>query len=174
MIREKKLGFSTLTMLMVLVLYSSISPAFGQAADEAPAKLQAALIMKLLAFYNNLGSQPFTIHVVGAPDVAKQLKGQIGKTAGKATLNAVTEGDAAPSDACHVIYVGQSIKELIAFSQANSVLSVTGRPELVPQGVTLGIGIENKKPKILLNLSSSKAENINWNPAILKVAATFN
>ena len=167
--------FKKIVVLALLIPGLVLSPhVMGQATDEAPPKLQAALIMKLLAFYNNLGAKPFTIHVVGAPDVAKHLKAQIGKTAGKATLNAVTEGDAAPSESCHVIYVGTSIKELVAYSQANSVLSVTGKPDFVPKGVTLGIGIENKKPKILLNLSSSKAESINWNPAILKVAATFN
>ena len=129
--------------------------------------------MKLLAFYTNLGSNPFTIHVIGNPDVAKELKGMVGKTAGKATLNAVTEGDGPPGGEAQVIYIGKDVKELTSYTQANKVLSITGTPDFVTKGVTLGVGIENKKPRIFLNLSSSKSEEINWNPAILKVAKTI-
>lgn len=158
--------------LVLLVVATAVAPQV-QAQDKAPAKLQAALIMKLLAFYTNLGGDPFTIHVVGAPDVAEELKTMVGKTAGKATLNTVTEGDAPGADA-KVVYIGKNVADNIAFTQSKQVLSVTGEPAYVSDGVTLGIGIEANKPKIILNLSSSKAEGINWNPAILKVAATIN
>jgi hypothetical protein len=141
-------------------------------SQKAPPNLQAALLMKLLAFYTNLGADPFTIHVVGAPAVASELKKFVGKNAGKATLNGVTEGDAPPAGP-KVIYVGKNVPDLISHTQSNQVLSVTGDPAFVPQGVTLGISVEGKKPKILLNLTSSKNEGINWNPAILKVAATI-
>jgi hypothetical protein len=147
------------------------NPALAQ--TKAPPKLQAALILKLLAFYTNLGGDPFTIHVIGAPDVAAELKSLIGKPAGKASLNSVTEGDIGSAGGAKVVYVGSGVSAAIAHTQSNSILSVTGEPSFVPDGVTLGVGIEDGKPKIILNLSSSKAENINWNPAILKVAATI-
>jgi hypothetical protein len=160
-------------VFLALILGFMAVPVSAQAV-QAPAKLQAALILKLLAFYTNLGDKPFTIHVIGASDVAAELKSLVGKTAGKATLNAVTESDGVPGDKPEVVYVGKDVASSIAFTQGNKVLSVTGLPNFVTDGVTLGIGIEDKKPKILLNLSSSKAEDINWNPAILKVAATIN
>jgi hypothetical protein len=141
-------------------------------AQQAPAPLQAALIMKILSFYTNLGADPFSIHVVGAPDVAAELKKHVGKPAGKATLNDVTVGDS-PDGGAKVVYVGSNVAGTIAYTQEKQVLSVTGNPEFVSQGVTLGITIEDKKPKILLNLTSSKNEGINWNPSILKVAATI-
>ena len=153
------------------VLALSGSPTMAQ--DQAPAKFQAALFMKLLAFYTNLGSEPFTIHVVGAPDVAKELQAHVGKVAGKAKLQSVTEGSGPPSGKAHVIYVGNEPKAMTDYCQSNQVLSITGKPQFVNDGVTLGIGIEKGKAKILLNLSSSKAENINWNPQILKVASTI-
>ena len=53
------------------------------------------------------------------------------------------------------------------------MLSITGNPDLASKDVSLIVGISNGKPKILLNLSSSKGEGIEWNPAILKVAATI-
>jgi hypothetical protein len=144
------------------------------AQDTPPANLQAAIIMKLLPYYTNLGDGPFTIHVIGDSAVANEFKSKWqGKAAGKATLNAVTEGDT-PDAGAKVIYVGKDVVAAIAHSQGNQVLSVTGNAKFVADGVTLGIGIEAGKPKILLNLSSSKAEGVNWNPAILKVAETIN
>jgi hypothetical protein len=50
---------------------------------------------------------------------------------------------------------------------------MTGIPDLVPKGISLGIGLSGGKPKILLNLSSSKDEGIDWNHAILKVSTIF-
>jgi hypothetical protein len=157
--------------LVAMALGIVVTPV--QAQSQAPAKIQAALFMKLLAYYTNLGSEPFTIHVVGAPDVASELKGYVGKPAGKASLADVTEGSGPPSGKAHIVYVGKDPKGLIDYCQSNKILSITGIPKFVNEGVTLGIGVEKGKPKILLNLSSTKAENINWNPQILKVASTI-
>lgn len=158
-----------LVLLSLTVLFSSSA----LAQQKAPPKLQAALLMKLLAFYNNLGDGPFTIHVIGAPEVAAELKGLVGKPTGKASLSGVTEGDISSSAGAKVIYVGTDVAGSIGYTQSNGVLSVTGVPSYVTDGVTLGVAVENNKPVILLNLSSSKAEGINWNPAILKVAETI-
>lgn len=159
--------------VLAILLSSGIAmQSFAQGSP--PPKLQAAIIMKLLPYYTNLGDGPFTIHVIGSPEVAKELKSSWkGKAAGKATLNDITEGDS-PSNGAKVIYVGSNVASAIAHTQGNQILSVTGNATFVTQGVTLGIGVEGGKPKILLNLSSSKAEGINWNPAILKVAETIN
>lgn len=164
-----------LNLLKKVVLAALVASAFAVpvTAQEAPPKLQAALMMKLLGFYTNLGAKPFTIYVLGSDAVAGELKGLVGQKAGKATLNGVESGDGIPGDKFDVIYVGKAVADAIAYSQSNKALSVTGKNGFVNDGVTLGIGVEGKKPKILLNLSSSKAEDINWNPAILKVAATI-
>lgn len=155
--------------LLVLAIAGMSAPVMAQ---KAPAKLQAALFGKLLGFYTNLGSGDFTIHVVGAPDVAAEMKGKVGSKIGKAKLAGVSEGDGPPTNGAKVIYVGKSVKALTGYSQENKVLTITGEPKFVNEGVTLGVKIEGGKPKILLNLSSTKAEDVNWNPAILKVAST--
>jgi len=169
MVAGKLKSLILIGLLSLTVNFSN--PAFAQ--EQAPAKLQAALIMKLLAFYTNLGDGPFAIHVVGAPDVAGELKSLVGKTAGKASLSGVTEGAVGSAGGAKVVYVGADVAATTAHTQSNSILSVTGVPGYVSDGVTLGVAIEGKKPLILLNLSSSKAESINWNPAILKVASTI-
>lgn len=163
-------GTRTATLVGCLMLVGLALPAHAQ---KAPPELQAALFVKLLAYYTNLGGDSFTIHVVGAPEVAESLKGMKGKKVGKATLADVSEGDGPPSNGAKVIYVGKAVKAITGYSQANKVLTITGDPTYVNDGVTLGIKIEGGKPKILLNLSSTKAEDVNWNPAILKVASTI-
>lgn len=163
-------GKRTAVLIGCLMLIGLAMPAHAQ---KAPPQLQAALFVKLLAYYTNLGSDTFIIHVVGAPEVAAALKGQKGKKVGKASLGDISEGDGPPSNGAKVIYVGKAVKAITGYSQANKVLTITGDPSYVNDGVTLGIKIEGGKPKILLNLSSTKAEDVNWNPAILKVASTI-
>jgi len=85
----------------------------------------------------------------------------------------VTSSESLPDDTASVVYVGHSVKGVIAYTRSRKVLSITGEPTYVRDGVTLGVAIENTKPKILLNLSSTKAENIYWNPQILKVVLTI-
>ena len=164
-------NLSTVTRVLGLV-FLCCSPAAAQAQDQAPPKLQAALFMRLLPFYTNLGSGPFDIYVAGAPEVAEEFKFYIGRGVGKATLNSIIKGDGPPTDldSIKVVYVGKDPGNITAFSQSEKVLSITGVPEFVQQGVTLVVVVESGKPKIHLNLSSTKAEKIDWNPAILEVA----
>jgi hypothetical protein len=171
MILNKQRKLPYLGMILLIALGTFAVPAQAQ---QAPAKLQAALFLKLLGFYQNLGKDPFAIHVVGAPDVASELKKLVGQNVGKAKLSEVSEGTGPPSNGAKVIYVGSDPSSVTGYSQSNNVLTITGIPELVNQGVTLGVKIEAGKPKILLNLSSTKAEGVNWNPAILKVASTVD
>lgn len=142
-------------------------------AQKAPANLQAALFTKLLAFYTNLGGDDFTIHVVGAPEVAQELK-KNRRQSRQGCFERSFRRRRSPSNGAKVIYVGKSVKAITDYSQTNKVLTITGEPKFVNDGVTLGVAIEAGKPKILLNLSATKAEDVNWNPAILKVASTID
>jgi len=136
----------------------------------APAKIQAALFSKLLAFYTNLGTEEFSIHVVDTPAIAKELEKMVGSKMGNAVLKAVTTGDGPPTDGAKVVYISKMQEDIITYTHDTKALSITGNPDLVSAGVTLGVGVENNKPKILLNLTASKSEGIVWNPAILRVA----
>ena len=141
----------------------------------APVNIQAALTLKLLAFHNELASsEKTTVYVINGSEYASVLKKAIGKSIGSSKLSVVTEGSDIPSDKPSVIYFGggSNLDDILAYTRSNSVLSITGDPSLVTKGVTLGFGVSNDKPKILLNLSSSKLESIDWNPAILKIAIT--
>jgi len=149
---------------------------WSEEIGAAPAALQAAIFLKLLAFDKNIASSgAVTIYVAGSPEFAAEMKKAEGKPVGGATIEKVVEGSGVPSEKPSVIYIGsESVAgPLLAYSKGNKVLSITGNPDLASKGVTLTVGTSEGKPKILLNLSTSKDEGIDWNPAILKVAATI-
>ena len=103
------------------------------------------------------------------------MKKAEGKPIGSAKLEKVVAGDNLPSEKPSVIYIGSSgkLSDVLNYTKENKVLSITGNPDLVSKNVTLAVGTSGGKPKIMLNLSSTKDEGIEWNPAILKVAATI-
>lgn len=156
---------------VILMTVTLVSGSFGFSQEEAPARIQATLFYKLLGFYNNLGSDDFKIHIVSAPGVYNEMKKLVGMKFGSASLVDVTSSEGPPANGAQVVYVGDSVSDITQYTQSNKVLSITGVPEFVQSGVTLGIGIEADKAKIILNLTSTKAEGVNWNPAILRVSS---
>ncbi len=156
----------------ILMPFVLISLAYGE--DKAPPEIQAALFVKLLGFDKNLSGN-ISICVIGAPEFAAEMKKGVGKEIGSAKLASVSENAALPSEKPAVIYLGDASKlsEVMSYTRANKILSITGISELVEKGISLGIGVFEGKPKVLLNMTSSKEEGRDWNPAILKVAKTI-
>ena len=155
----------------ILALLAVPSDSLAQEVTEAPPNLQAALLSKAMAFDKTLSGN-ITIYVLGAPAVAEELGKLKGRSIGGATLASVEEGDALPSSVPAAMFIGDEslLADALAFTQSNHVLSLTGLPHLVQQGVTLGVGVVASKPKILLNVSSSKQEAREWDQTILSLA----
>lgn len=149
------------------------SVASGGEYGQAPVDIQAALFIKLFLFNNDLnGGGDLIVHVIDAPEFAAEMEKSVGKKIGKAKFAAVTESAGLPEKKPSVIYLGKSdaLEEVIAYTHAHGVLSITGLPDLVRKGATLGVGIREQKPKILFNLSASEKEGMDWNPVIMKIA----
>jgi hypothetical protein len=163
---------SFLAVSFVLILLCLSSAVRGESYESAPPKIQAAIFLKLLAFAKELGTGDISIHVVGSPEFADEMKKSVGREIGKAKIVSVEETSEVPSQKPSVLYVGDPAKleEIIAYTRNNKVLSITGIPDLVAKGVTLGVGVAEGKPKILLNVSASEKEGVVWNPAILKIS----
>jgi hypothetical protein len=144
--------------------------------QTAPPNLAATLVVKLAAFEKRIaGGGEVRIHVLGDPKTAVELEKGIGTAIGHSKLTRVTSGTGLPQEKPSILFVGSTVglENAIAYSRSQKILSVTANPEWVAKGVTLGVGVGNDgKPKILLNLSSSAEENLDWNPAILKIAKT--
>jgi hypothetical protein len=161
-----------------LILLVSLTPSGARAESfaEVPEKLQAALFIKILTMSKEMNNgKELRIHVVNAPDVAAELRKAVGLKIGKSTLTEVNEGPDIPSDAPDALYIGNGadLDRMIQYTREKGILSMTGNPELVEKGVTLGVGVSENKPKILLNAAASQAENITWNPALFKISKIY-
>jgi hypothetical protein len=131
-------------------------------AQKAPANLRAAIIVKILAFekgYKPNGS----IFVIGDNDLASQLQ-----ASGKFSK---VETGSSPSGSFNAVYCDDAgaVGAVTSYTRSKKVPSLTGVLGLVEKGITVGVGIDGGKPKILMNLSSSQAEGLDWNPAIFNI-----
>jgi hypothetical protein len=167
---------NVIIILLVAFMIMSGSQLYSQ-VKSAPASIAAAMALKVVGFEKGMDKGgDITIYVLGANDVADELKKGVGKPVGKANLKEVLAGDNLPATKPTILFLGNAAKfdAAIQYTHANKVLSVTGLPELASKGISLGFGVgDDNKPKILLNLSASVEEGLDWNPAILKVAQTI-
>ncbi|GBC61560.1 hypothetical protein DENIS_2522 [Desulfonema ishimotonii] len=157
----------------VFIIVSVLSSGAYAEPGYAPVDIQATLFIKLFIFNNDLNKgKDITIHVINSPEFAAEIRKSVGKKIGKSKLISVSEADSLPSEKPSVIYLGNPamLKEALEYTRKKEVLSITGIPELIEKGVTLGIGVVDKKPKIFFNVSSSEREDMDWNPVILKIS----
>ena len=165
------------SLVLSLSVLVGMSTMLSAQVKDAPANIAAAMLVKLVAFEKKVSSGgDISIYVLGAAEVAAELQKGIGKPIGNATLKSVESGDDLPGNKPSVLYVGNAAKlpAVTKYTHENKILSATGLPDLVSKGVTLGFGVgEDGKPKILLNLTTSVEEGLEWNPAIMKVATTI-
>jgi len=153
--------------------------ASSSAASEVDPDLAAKIIVKVLSMDQGLESRANggIVVVVSGSDAAfdafSQLKGQaIAKGSSLAVSKVVKASGMPPSVKPTVLFCGSACDPagVVSYSQSQKVLSVTNVENHVESGIALGVGIEDNKPKILLNLQASDAEGISWNPNILKIA----
>lgn len=143
---------------------------FSAVAQEVPAQLQAAMLMKLLKFYNNIENKEFSIYFYGETDIFDLVQKQIGTSIGNAKLVKVEKGNDLPDEKFDVVYVARDPAKASEYCIKFKSLSMTGKTELTAQNISLGVAVKDNKPKVLLNLSQSKEEGVSWAPTILKMA----
>ncbi len=62
------------------------------------------------------------------------------------------------------------LREIVAASRSLGVLSVTGVPEYLGEGVAVGIGSEGGRPQILIDLEAAVAQGADFSSELLKLA----
>ena len=169
--------FAEWAFMPVLFLVAILlSPAVGaEELSPAPVKFQSALLLKLLAFQKDIsnGSRPLVVHVIGNADLAAELEGNIGYAVGKGALKEVIASDDLPAQDVAVIYIGETkgVDRVLEYAKANKITTVSGMPDLLHRGVSIGFAVAQGKPKVFVNVEASKAAGVKWNPAILKIAS---
>jgi hypothetical protein len=164
--------------LFTLMLLGSIVCAFpvqsAQAETDLPAKLAAALVLKIASFEKRVAKAgDITVFVVNDSELEQELKKLVGQSIGSSKLAKVLGGDSLPSSPPDIMVIGNSPSAIDAVNYAKSTktLSMTSSAAALKNGVAVGLVLgENKKPKILLNINTSTASSLKWNPAIMKVA----
>jgi len=150
-------------------------------AEGVDVELASKIILKIMMLDQDLQKKTggkIEIGVIGSPQAVAaftKLKGSaIDKEASFSIAGVVAYEAMPPSQKPTFIFVGEAADPALVtkYTRGNQILSVTNVASFVEQGVTLGIEMENNKPKVLLNLTSSESEGLNWDPKILKISKT--
>lgn len=161
-------------------LVSLLAAGGAARADSVPPALVCNIVLRVLAMDTGLparSSGKLIITVIGDDEIYEtfaKLRGT--KVGGKVVLADVVRGDSGSDPgASAVLFAGAGADpaKVTAISRSKRILTVTNVPNYVVEGVTLGIGIEAGKPKVLLNLSSAAEEKIEFKPQLLKLARTM-
>lgn len=165
-------------------------------AEPLPAKNQALLLLRILAYDHKLAGRIesktvtiFVVHKAGAADsdaAATELVNAVREIAKKTKLagNAIHVIKLAYSDKTFdadvsrqkaaALYVspalGESLAVITGVASKHKLLSFTGNPEYVGAGVSIGFANEGGKPVISVNLPASKNEGADLDVALLRVA----
>jgi len=161
------------TTAILLILVTSM---FAQ-YTPADASQVSQMVSMACVFEKNISSQTeCNIYVYNSPDIQKAIQSFKGQKLGNATLKSLTSGSTLPNSKPDIILIGNeaNFSEILSYCNDNDVLSLTNIPELVKQGVTLGMGIDGSgTPKLLINPDGVAEQGKNFNPAIMKMAKVF-
>ncbi|WP_111709522.1 YfiR family protein [Lutibacter citreus] len=142
-----------------------------------PENIQAALLSKVLKFNPDL-PQNTTIKMLVVYDNNSEInKDKFIKGLGNSmSVKAINPMELKQNiSGYNVVYFMSGIYDYAGVCKANKVLSVTGSAQYVEQGeISLGFGIQNNKPKILVNLTSLDKEGQSFSSDILRIAKIFN
>jgi len=161
-----KNNLSKMIFPLILIFMSMIS--ISTFAQEVPANLQAALFKKIFAFDKTLQSKGNVEVVVLSGDGSGDAMVSAFKDAG---VNAkAVKGDQVPGGAA-VVYVMPGVSSPKQVCAQKGILSISGVAANVESGkVSIGIGTEGGKPKIIIHLAQLKAEGQELSADLLKIA----
>ncbi len=187
-----RLRIICLAALLLMVVCSVVLP---QEEILVPMRVQVPILMKILTFNRAMkfeqGSQ-LTIGILYQRGLRKSsdMKDefiQIIKDGSTFKLNGITvrgipidleeENDIEKyclTNKVDVIYVTSirsfSLESIITLSRKNHILSMTGIPEYVEEGISVGIGIRGEKPEILINRNAAIAEGAEFTAQLLNLS----
>jgi hypothetical protein len=73
-----------------------------------------------------------------------------------------------------VLYVApgmsRHLEGLVTVSQGRDITTVTGVPDYVRRGISVGIGLADDRPQIVINQTSARAEGSEFDASLLRIA----
>ena len=151
-------------------------------AEQIDMDLASKIILKVMMLDKDIHRKTggeIVVGVIGSRSATRSFRALKGQPIDRRSLMHVAEVieyDKLPpvSEAPTFLFAGADAdpSEVMRYTRDNDLLSVTTVAGHVDKGITLGIGVEENRPKILLNLTGSKAERMSWDPKILKISRT--
>lgn len=157
--------------------------------------VQYALFVKILAFDRNLPAKLHDKLVIGilhqpqvkaSADAKDEFLSAFDHSTTKRILNVPVE--CVPVEAAdaqglseeiqtlgiNVLYITPmrlvDLRDILQVAQSERVLTLTGVPEYVAEGVAIGIGERGGRPLIIINLTEAKAQGADLSARLLKLA----
>ncbi len=163
-------------MASAVVLLVITSFTVKAASLPLSANLQAVLLAKILMYektYKN--SSGVSVYVVNAPPISEAFSKLIGESTDHIGIKTVLSGDNLPEERYDLIYLNDLslVAEAKKYASKHRSVLVTGKKQLVEEGITLGTSAENGRPKFYLNLTASFSADLDWEPKVLSIVGTF-
>lgn len=142
-----------------------------------PENIQAALLPKVLKFNPELSQKAKIKMLIVYDNNSQNNKDEFFKElSGLMEIKAIRPIELEETITGYdLVYFMPGLDELSIICKTHKVLSVTGISQYVEHGkISLGFGIQNNKPKILVNLTSLDEEGQSLSSDILRIAKIFN
>ena len=173
--------------------------AIGAEDVPVPAAIQVPILLRILTFDRNFDERFKTQLSIGVvfsdndpasrknrDEIVEVLKNYVGKTVKHLAITFVlmrvtTEEDmlkSARSQGVNVFYIAagneKHLAALLRISQRQRIITVTGVPHYVKEGISVGLGITSEsKTQIFINLKSAKAEGIVFDANLLRLSTVL-
>ena len=173
--------------LLSLALAGTASPAAAQEV-AVPVEIQVPLLLKILTFDRRLAdaAEPLVVGVVfqrrnrASAAIGEEVRGLLA-TAARPIRVVVIDLDETRDlrgmllrENVRVVYIAPlqavSVSTVAEATRGERVVSVTGVPRYVEQGLAVGIDLRDSRPRIVINLAASRAEGADFSAELLKLA----
>lgn len=186
---------SLVTLALAGLALAVLGLAFGAAGVPAaaqdvpvPVEVQVPLLLKILTFNRALAevADPLVVAIVfqgrnrASAAIGEDVRGQLAAAARPIRIVVIDLDEirdlraALNRDSVRVVYVAPlqavSVSTVTAATRGERVVSVTGVPRYVEQGLAVGIDLTGTRPEIVINLAASRAEGADFSAQLLKLA----
>ena len=180
-----------------LALLLALRPGLAAAAEPMPLKpdLQLPLILKILTYdrhFESKAGREVVVGIVYAPEDPSSVAAanEVGdilfrfqdKTVKRLPIRYRLVEYRTPEGlertitrwGISVLWVApgnaKNIAGITGISQAKGVTTTTGVPEYVRRGLSVGLGLNDDRPQILINLASARAEGSEFDASLLRIS----
>jgi len=181
-------------VLTILLIVAGINLVRSQEM-ESPISTQLPLFMKILSFDRNLNSHvkgEIVLGVVYQKGFKTSLKAKeelfsVMNESAPRRVDGIPvrcipidlDGDSSLVDVIsankvNILYItplrGIKMESVSEIARTGQLPTMTGVPAYVESGIAVGIGVKGEKPVIIINLSTAKAEGIDFDSQLLRLA----